>query len=637
MIASPRYRLRFALLSCVLLWGCAGERGGPVRVESIRFFPSGARISLNRETAVIEIAVLDADGVQLRSMNVPEGDRREVTLSFPWTENARYQFRLRLADGRLISRTATAPKKSEYLAGLDLRLPYGARVPPDASSLVGTGACVDGGVEIESFANTPIRFSVRMTLPPDVEFRNTKKQWRRSSADGQTVVQAEGAVHVAFEKRVLLFRVQLPADRPGQYDVVVEGRFTGADGRTWTRKRKSALHAVAPSQIASLLRIVSVHMPTDAEGRYDPARRADHIVLPNEIARWIRRRLGFGAGFIDRFHPAAYQTLRVESKADKGLTLLLSSDIVNPKTGDSVPAFAAAPYLSPGEVAKTLAIVFIPPGETADVILPIFIRPDILLPGEYQRGIEAKLLGADTTVLSTTVPLFVIRRNVVAIGVTLTTCIVSVCAFVLLVALQRRIFARFNIRSLVLIALFATTTFVAVGLPLTIVTNIVSALLGPFAFIVTGIFAQVVYFLLLTALVVLIPRVGTIALATVVRYLLRSVMMGGLSPVDILYVGTSVLLKELAFYLAGLTRSGGKIMAHYPQAKGRVTALAGIAAGAAEALSLFVSICLMACLFRLYFAYWYIWAFVIVNGFFYTFVGVAWGLRLGHNLRKVTD
>jgi len=146
-----------------------------------------------------------------------------------------------------------------------------------------------------------------------------------------------------------------------------------------------------------------------------------------------------------------------------------------------------------------------------------------------------------------------------------------------------------------------------------------------------------VYFLLLTTLVVLVPRVGTVALATVVRYLLRSVMMGGLSPVDILYVGTSVLLKELAFYLAGLTRSDGRVMARYPEARRRITVTAGILAGGAEALSLFVSICLMACLFRLYFAYWYIWAFVLVNGFFYTFVGVAWGLRLGHNLRKVTD
>ena len=636
MTSSLRHRLRVPLVLCALLAGCARKPAEPVRIDSVRFSPSGARVSLDREARVVEIAVMDADGIQLRSMNVPEGGRRELTLYFPWTENAQYEFRLRLAEGRSISRTAIAPKKSAYLTGLNLRLPYGARMPAAGSSLVGTGARVDGGVEIESFANSPVRFEVTMTVPTGVGFHDAENQWTRSAAE-QNVVRAEGEVRVAFEKRVLFFRLQLPPGQTGKYDVVVEGRFTGADGQAWSLERTAALQAVAPAQMASLLRIVSVRMPADYEGRYDPARRADHIVLPNEVARWIRRRLGFGVDFIDRFHPAAYQVLRIESKADRGVTLLLSSDIVNPKTGNSVPAFAAAPHISPGEVARTLATVFIPAGETAAVVLPIYIRPNVLLPGEYRRVIDARPLGADTTVLSATVPLFVIRRNVVAIGVTVATCVVSVCAFVLFVALQRRVFAGFSIRSLVLIALFATTTFVAVGLPLTIVTNIVSALLGPFAFVVTSIFAQVVYFLLLTTLVVLVPRVGTVALATVVRYLLRSVMMGGLSPVDILYVGTSVLLKELAFYLAGLTRSDGRVMARYPEARRRITVTAGILAGGAEALSLFVSICLMACLFRLYFAYWYIWAFVLVNGFFYTFVGVAWGLRLGHNLRKVTD
>jgi hypothetical protein len=355
------------------------------------------------------------------------------------------------------------------------------------------------------------------------------------------------------------------------------------------------------------------------------------------MARRIRWALGLGMDFIDAREPVAYQRLRTENKAKMGLTLLLSADIVDPKTGDSVPAFAPSPHISPGGIPLTHATVFIPGGQTSDIILPIYVEPKALLPGEYTRKIEAKLLGTDSTILTASAPLFVIRRNLVAIAVTLATCVISVGAFVFFIVIQRRVFAGFSVRSLILIALFATTTFVAVGLPLTIVTNIVSALLGPFAFIVTGVFAEIVYFLLLTALVVLIPRVGTVTLSTVVRYLLRSVMMGGMSPVDILYVGAAVLLKELTFFASGLTRNNGSVMLRYPQAKRRITFVAGVLAGAGEGLSLFISICLMACLYRLYFAYWYIWSLILVSGFLYTFIGVAFGLRLGNNLRKITD
>ena len=193
---------------------------------------------------------------------------------------------------------------------------------------------------------------------------------------------------------------------------------------------------------------------------------------------------------------------------------------------------------------------------------------------------------------------------------------------VLFLGYHRSIFSRFTTKRLILIALFGTTIFITVSIPSTLLANLISALLGPASFLVTGLVNEMLYYALLTTLLMLVPKPGVITLVSLVRLLLGGVVLGLFNPTTLVYTGVSILLLEAGFKIA---RNGRHLL---PLA---------LAFGVCDSIAVYVDFQISMTLYRLFYAEWYIISRCVIDGFIYTFVGVFLGKRLGWGLWRVAE
>jgi len=222
-----------------------------------------------------------------------------------------------------------------------------------------------------------------------------------------------------------------------------------------------------------------------------------------------------------------------------------------------------------------------------------------------------------------------------ALVVTGAAIVSSLAGLLLFLGRQRKVFGTFRVSELVLIALFASVTFVLVIFPGSVLGPLFSAVAGPFGFLIQGIFFEILRILVLVTLLVLVPRVGTVTLVSVVRYLIGGLAFGGFTPVDLFYLGASVVLMEVVLYAAGVTSKRGVLrrrdigLASFVY----VALLLGVVNGATQ----YVIYCLNITFYRLYFADWFIWLSVVVNGFLYAVLGALPGMKLGLRLRRISE
>lgn len=378
-------------------------------------------------------------------------------------------------------------------------------------------------------------------------------------------------------------------------------------------------------------------MPTDAKGVFDPRQRPDAIYhsRPPSPQIWGKRSGGGGAGgfgkwfgakerTVNYFQPVAYQTVLLHNRGQNTIHVLVTSLNRDTQRGEAVPFLAPPDAINAG-TNRSFAFVSLAGGSTNPVPLPIYFNPesaDSISTGRYERLIEVKVWGSDAVVLRTTRSLLLVTPNLHAIFVTCFAMIATGLGVFYLLRFHQRFFSHFSTQQLILIALFGTTIFIAVSVPATLFSNLISALLGPISFLVTGLINSVLYYALLTSLLMLVRKSGVITLVSAVRFLLSSVMLGLFNPVVLLHTGTTVLLLEAGFWV---TRKGTNVL------------ILALIFGICDALAVYTDLQLSITLYRLFYANWYILTRIWVDGFAYTFVGVLLGRRLGWGLWRVAE
>ena len=191
-----------------------------------------------------------------------------------------------------------------------------------------------------------------------------------------------------------------------------------------------------------------------------------------------------------------------------------------------------------------------------------------------------------------------------------------------LIRFHQKIFGFFSTKELVLIALFATTIFVTVSVPTTLFFAIINALLGPASFLVIGFLNEMLYYALLTTLIMLVRKPWTITLVSAVRVLLGGILLGAFTPFTLVYVGVSTILLELGFWLSRW---------------GKNRLILALAFGFCDALSVHIDFQISIAFYRLFYADWYVWTMIIVSGFAYTVIGVLLGKYLSLGLQTITE
>ena len=659
------YVPRLLFLSCCLLYlACTPKTGEQSPISwGVTFFPLGAKIEFDaavREN-VQKVTALDSEGRLAAQLDLGGYSRGTESLYFRWEKGGAYRFEVMFQNGESAAQTVQAPQ-ADPRGTIEIAIPYGTiEVEKTADASVGTqpapstqkASLVLQGIEmtatvlIRNGLEAPVNFDVVLQVPASFQVLPHHPVWDSKvkgvalnpGAIGEDILSYRSSGKFTVESEV--WYSQLTLKMPDELlpsDTQIRGHvfFENALGDRWERSVTTPLRSASLDEIAGQLRIEGITMPTGPSGVSDPRQQPDAISSPRSLLGGFGRWLGAKAASMDQFEPIAYQTVHIHNGRQETIHAIVAS--MNRDTMDGEPV----PFLSPPDAVnagtnRSLAFVSLTGESTTPVPLPIYFNPlselyrDFTGAGRYERAIEVKIWGSDATVLRATRPLLIVTPNFHAMLVTGIVLVVTGLGIALLLCFHQQLFSCFSTKQLILISLFGTTIFIAVNVPSTLLTNLISALLGPISSLVTGLINEMLYYALLTSLLVLLPKFGVIALVSAVRLLLGGVTLGLLTPTILLHVVTAVLLLEVGFQIARkITLDSGAI-------GGANLLILAFIFGLCDALTVYVEFQLSMTLYRLFYADWYILTRILVDGFTYTFIGVLLGKRLGAGLWRVAE
>ncbi len=372
------------------------------------------------------------------------------------------------------------------------------------------------------------------------------------------------------------------------------------------------------------IRLVSWTIPTDAYGRTEGTRLKDAIILPSPL--WKRLGYIFGlkeAGF-SKYDPTAFQCLEFKNLLSSPLSLLIKADFIDEKTHKPVPGLYPKQFGPTGGTKKIITFVDIPARSEARAVLPIYIDKSVS-PGEYLVKISVQPFGYPRAIKIYRKKMGILRGSSFMTTALLFIIAISILYWIFAAFNIKKWFTSFNLRSLVLIALMGAVGF---GLDFLggMASNILHAVLGPFNILVGGLITETCHYLVLTAILCLIPRIGTVSLSGLVSYVMSGTIFGGFGILDVLFVGSRLAYQEGLLYLFGITRNRS-IRGH--------GFLLMLALSIADALMTGTILILYGTFYRLFYPMWYIILAVVVKGFFYTMIGSGIGLSFGRKLMRM--
>ena len=616
----------------ILLMLIPAAAAGGVTVE---FTPDGAVVRFDEPTRVLRME-LTAPGFRLVE---PMHDRPVLRHRlFFKTAPTRYTFRVftRDAEHPLVVRRRPTPDALEdvsmlieapYTGRADITRRWGRTAPADVP-LPGT---FTASLQLMSWRRW-VSGRLEVTLPEGVRLAGKSSAWITTRRDGITLLRR---LQPLLPMQVVRHTFRLAVRADAAAGPLVTARFVPSEGvdlepveRTLQRRR------MKDTDLAALVNVVRIDMPTDPRGVRDVRKPVDTLVLPSRAGLAVRRLFGLAEKYRDYDAPFTRLTVLLENRGAESVPVVVRMHVSDVPGGEPLDGFQPPDYRR-GPDGRLSVTVQLDPGVKTPVVLPVFVREGRPLAGSYRAHVDVCLFGTEAVLGAVEHPFGVRTADVRALVVTMLAILLSVVALVVFLVRQRKIFKAFRVSELVLIALFATMTFVLVIFPGSLLGPLFSAVAGPFAFLVQGIFFEVLRVLVLVALLVLVPRVGTVTLTYLVRYLIGGLVFGGFTPVDLFYLGASVVLMEVLLWVLGITSRRGTLVRR--EFKARSFLHVALVMGGINAATQYVIYCLNISFYRLYFADWFIWLSVIVSGFLYAALGTLPGLQLGRRLRRISE
>ena len=664
-----------SLLLCLCYLACAPKSSEQVPISwTATFFSLGAQVEFDatiREN-VQKVTVLDPKGRLVAQLDLGGYARSTESLYFRWEKGKTYRFEVMRQNGESTTQTVQAPQ-TDPRGAIEIAIPYGTIEGDSAVDAgVGTGLNVQTttstqkaslvlqGIEmtatvlIRNGLKAPVTFHVVLQVPASFQVLPHNPVWDNGTQEVSGAIEEDilsyrssGKFTVESEAWYSQLTLKIP-DEPLSKDTQIRGRvfFENALGDQWERNVTTPLRSTSLDEIARQLRIENITMPTDPSGMSDPRQRSDAISHPRPLLGGLGKWFGAKASPMDEYQPIAYQTVHIHNGGQETVHAIVTSMNRDTKNGAPVP-FLSPPDAVNAGTNRSLAFVSLAGESTTPVPLPIYFNPlsqldrDFTGAGQYERAIEVKSWGSDATVLRATRPLLIVTPNTHALLVTSLVIVITGLGVGLLLCFHSQLFSRFSTKQLILISLFGTTIFIAINVPSTLLTNLISALLGPISSLVTGLINEMLYYALLTSLLILIPKFGVITLVSAVRLLLGGVTLGLLTPTILLHAVTAALLLETGFQITrkialNPNRSIGVTLDSGAVGGANLLTLALIF-GLCDALTVYVDFQLSMTLYRLFYADWYILTRILIDGFTYTFIGVLLGKRLGSGLWRVAE
>lgn len=619
------------LLMAWLLLSCTPAE---TSLEQVRFTEDGFQLSLSHPVSDGWVELQDQTGKPLQRLPLPPGEKNPRLL-FSWRSAQTYQFQLQKRTGNVASTSAQTLRVLQAPVQQPLRvklhLPYGQNVfalessspqalPPEVAVPVPHTSTVTLGLELESLGDQTLQVSASLHAPTTLRV-DPPLQLSQTLTPGHPPHMSLHSLHVPtqheprspLELRVEATSSELPS--PLHYALLVRllpqaltGWQEGVKVQAWT-------------------------LPTSPKGELEAHREPDVLVMPHPLWQKLGQGLMAGARPFDPYQPASWQTLSFENQLDWPVTVLLKAQVLDVSTKQELEAFVPRAFEVTGGLGHVTSLARVPARGTGQAILPLYVRPEVL-EGTYLRKVEVQLLGLDEPLTTLEAPLYVRRQQPLlssAVGLAL---LLSVAGTSFFLHHYRKLMQQLGTRALITIAMFGTLMF-SVGFAMDMLTVGLNALLGPLNVLVTGLLYEGLHHLLLVALLRVYPRVGTVTLVGLTQYLMRGLTTGQVSPVDLLFLGSALALKELALWSLGVTRQKNRLSEPEPVTLRKLLPLL-LALSGASGVSALLSLALHSALYRLFYAEWYWWANLGV-AMLGPIPGIWLGAMLGQELNRVRD
>ncbi len=598
----------------ILLWVWQFQEPPPQPPLKTSFLENGA-LYVENIRGVQRLKLFDSKKTLIMILK-PFG-RSTLHIRFPWNPGEHYS--LLTDDGRSLGVTAPA-EVAEFVLRVHaplgqtpkeyyFRRPYPRHRPIKLFLPASPDSSVDLMLEVEKLSeNGGLRFDL------------TNNFEQISELDCQGDFTAKGArLMFEFDKKIWVSNIKI-------------NRFLPSQALIFTLKNNDiqipiSLQIIHQNMNADSIQVKDWTLPTDEAGIYTEQHSEDQIVMPNltwnRMASWFNIR----PVEVNFFKAFTFQSISISNQTGQPISLLLKSEILDPITKRPIEFFSPPDVEATGGTRNIIGFTNILPNETKRSVLPIFVSPDTKA-GSYLRRISITPMGSNKTLKVLEAPLSIVRSNHFYTAWTLGVGVLSFTWLIIVCMVYRRLVNSMGVRILVLLSLLGALQF-SLAFISSIISSITFALLGPFNCLIGGLLSEVMVYLIITAILFLVPRVGAMTIAGLVSYIMGGIMFGSFGVTDILFTGSSIAFRELLLFLFGVTKFKSRHV-HLPRLLPLILAL-----GLADAASTYTSLILHSVFYRLFFADWYFILQVGITGFVYTAFGVIMGQSLGKNLRKV--
>lgn len=518
---------------------------------------------------------------------------------------------------------------------VSLEVPYSLGLKQTA---VAPGETIHAIFSIENTTAQEREIPVEILFPPGLALAGHLEHWTVSSQPAgisiKRLVGLDGGYGQWFDLLTLTADENLAS---GTYRIRLH---TGGTAREVMLKVTPKTGDISPMQSPVFEQIV---LPLDKDGRRDEKQSGNALVLRDRSLDYYKNVLrGKGASNleIEAIHPVTHMGLDFNNPAGQQRLVMVEAELLDRNTRRRVPGLYTPGSNSDSDGAGAMAanqerltaFVALTGEEWQRLQLPIYADESLLTEGIYLLRVTVE--DGQTQVWSQETPVVVVKKNMRGL-ITLGGAVLMLLVF--LVVIVKRlpfVLAGMKTRRLITIALFGTCAFAVVNVPSTLLNDFFHIFLGPFGFLITGMFSGVMLYMLTGALITLIPLHGVVSLMATIRLLLGMVAFGHMSPIVLLSYGVNALLLETALALSGFTSAQ---MQDTQPARFSIRGMVSLALACAlaDTVATYVTMQGMAVLYRLYYADWYIYMVMAVNGFFYTMIGAGCGLLLGSRLADV--
>ncbi|HWR05580.1 hypothetical protein [Sporomusa sp.] len=479
--------------------------------------------------------------------------------------------------------------------------------------------------------------TVLIKLPPGFTLAGKSDNWQVIQQAQGYVLERHTGLAGGYSQWFDLLTIQLSdAVTPGIYTITI------SDGRQ-TRQAPVTVIATGRTLGNAAAGIEDIILPLDRDGKNDERLSRNTLVLRDKRWDYYKNVVnGKGASNleVEALHPITHMKLIVKNPAEQQKLVVITAQLLDanshqPVSGLFTPGTTGedkdAGSLG-GHEDRLVAFAALTGEPRQSVQLPVYVKEQLLAGGQYILRVIMEDEFAPPVVQETVIT--VVKKDMKAIAVIGLAAIILLVALLVAVRRIRSVLTTLKTRWLVTVALFGAAAFAVVTVPSTLLNDFFHILMGPFGFIVTGLFHSILLYMMIVALVILIPRPGVIALMLIVRLMLGMLAFGQISPIILLSYGINGLLLETLMYGSGMYRYLQSANAAAGLNWRQIACLALIC-GVSDSLASYVSLQGLSVLYRMYYADWYVYLLLLVNGFLYTAIGAVCGVRLGSRLCRV--